>query len=157
MSTQLPTVLTIAGSDSSGGAGIEGSQATSCFPHFAARKNKNKNRVSNPARTTADLKVITAHGCYGMTTITALTAQNTTAVKAIHLVPAEHVRKSLDAVFEDIPVDVVKTGMLGSVETIDVIVEAVAKYGVKKIVVDPVSPPQSHTRSVVITILGLRS
>ncbi|KAA8903869.1 Phosphomethylpyrimidine kinase-domain-containing protein [Sphaerosporella brunnea] len=116
MAAQIPTVLTIAGSDSSGGAGIE-----------------------------ADLKVITAHGCYGMTTITALTAQNTTGVRAIHCVPEEHVRKSLDAVFEDMPVDVVKTGMLGSAGTINIIAEAIEKYGVEKIVVDPVMVSTSGT------------
>jgi hydroxymethylpyrimidine/phosphomethylpyrimidine kinase len=87
----------------------------------------------------ADLKVITAHGCYGMTTITALTAQNTTGVRAIHFVPEEFVQKSLDAVFEDMPVDVIKTGMLGSARTINIIAETVKKYGVKKVVVDPVS------------------
>jgi hydroxymethylpyrimidine/phosphomethylpyrimidine kinase len=105
----------------------------------------------------ADLKVITAHGCYGMTTITALTAQNTTGVRAIHLIPAEHIQKSLDAVFEDMPVDVVKTGMLGSAQIIDIIAETMTKYGVKKIVVDPVSPRKTHCGDVVITMYLPRS
>ncbi|KAF8253980.1 thiamine biosynthesis protein [Wilcoxina mikolae CBS 423.85] len=107
--SKLPTVLTIAGSDPSGGAGIE-----------------------------ADLKVITAHNCYGMTTITALTAQNTVGVRAIHYVPEEFVEQSLAAVFEDMPVDVIKTGMLGSAKTIDVIAKIIDKWKVKKLVLDPV-------------------
>lgn len=76
-----PRVLTIAGSDPSGGAGIE-----------------------------ADIKVITAHGCYAMTAITALTAQNTCGVRGVHIVPPEFLRSSLEAVLEDVGVDVVKTG-----------------------------------------------
>lgn len=76
-----PRVLTIAGSDPSGGAGIE-----------------------------ADIKVITAHDCYAMTAITALTAQNTEGVRAIHMVPPEFLKSSLEAVLEDLGVDVVKTG-----------------------------------------------
>lgn len=74
-------ILVIAGSDSSGGAGLE-----------------------------ADQKVIAAHGCYAMTATTALTAQNTTGVDDIHHVPSEFVRKQIDAVFRDIPPGVVKTG-----------------------------------------------
>ncbi|KAI5858837.1 thiamine biosynthesis protein Thi-4 [Tricharina praecox] len=104
-----PTVLTIAGSDPSGGAGIE-----------------------------ADLKVITAHGCYGMTTITGLTAQNTLGVRDIFVIPAEFVKKSLDAVFEDMPVDVVKTGMLTSAATIEVVADAMKQWKVEKLVLDPV-------------------
>lgn len=77
----IPRVLAIAGSDPSGGAGIE-----------------------------ADIKVITAHGCYGMTAITALTAQNTEGVRGIHIVPPEFLRNSLEAVLDDIGADVIKTG-----------------------------------------------
>ncbi|KAK6331866.1 hypothetical protein TWF718_002405 [Orbilia javanica] len=104
-----PRILTIAGSDSSGGAGIE-----------------------------ADIKVITAHKCYGMTALTGLTAQNTTGVVAIHPIPAEFLQKSLSAVIEDVGVDVVKTGMLTSAESISVIVESIKKYNLKTIVLDPV-------------------
>lgn len=83
-SNSIPRVLTIAGSDPSGGAGIE-----------------------------ADIKVITAHGCYGMTAITALTVQNTEGVKGIHVVPPEFLRSSLEAVLDDIGADVIKTGQSG--------------------------------------------
>ncbi|KAK6346122.1 hypothetical protein TWF730_010453 [Orbilia blumenaviensis] len=104
-----PRILTIAGSDSSGGAGIE-----------------------------ADIKVITAHKCYAMTAMTGLTAQNTTGVVDIHPIPAEFLRKTLAAVIEDVGVDVVKTGMLTGTESISVIVESIQKYKIKEIVVDPV-------------------
>ncbi|KAK6511279.1 hypothetical protein TWF481_000200 [Arthrobotrys musiformis] len=104
-----PRILTIAGSDSSGGAGIE-----------------------------ADIKVITAHKCYGMTAMTGLTAQNTTGVVDIHPIPADFLRKALSAVIEDVGVDVVKTGMLTSTESISVIVEAIKKHKLDTIVLDPV-------------------
>ncbi|EGX46903.1 hypothetical protein AOL_s00097g329 [Orbilia oligospora ATCC 24927] len=104
-----PRILTIAGSDSSGGAGIE-----------------------------ADIKVITAHKCYGMTAMTGLTAQNTTGVVDIHPIPADFLRKVLSAVLEDVGVDVVKTGMLTSAQSISVIVESIKKYHLKTIVLDPV-------------------
>lgn len=78
-------ILVIAGSDSSGGAGLE-----------------------------ADQKVIAAHGCYAMTATTALTAQNTTGVSGIHHIPTDFVRKQIGAVFTDIQPDVVKTGMSGT-------------------------------------------
>lgn len=81
----IPRVLTIAGSDSSGGAGIE-----------------------------ADVKVITAHGCYAMTAITALTAQNTEGVRGIHTVPPAFLRRTLAAVLDDIGADVVKIGGLSA-------------------------------------------
>ncbi|KAI1180290.1 Phosphomethylpyrimidine kinase-domain-containing protein [Nemania sp. FL0916] len=103
------TVLIIAGSDSSGGAGLE-----------------------------ADQKVIAAHGCYAMTATTALTAQNTLGVEDIHQVPPEFTRKQIDAVFKDIPPSVVKTGMLGSVATIEMLAKALTDYNVKKLVLDPV-------------------
>jgi hydroxymethylpyrimidine/phosphomethylpyrimidine kinase len=76
-----------------------------------------------------------------MTTITALTAQNTTGVRDIHFVPKEFVQKSLEAVFEDMPVDVVKTGMLGSAGTIGTVAKVLKKYNVTKIVIDPVWLP----------------
>ncbi|KAF8468932.1 Phosphomethylpyrimidine kinase-domain-containing protein [Kalaharituber pfeilii] len=106
---QAPRVLTIAGSDSSGGAGIE-----------------------------ADLKVLTAHGVYGMTAITALTAQNTKGVNGIHIVPGEFLKQEIEAGLEDVGVDVVKTGMLASEENIRVVAETLSKYGIEKTVIDPV-------------------
>ncbi|KAK9317649.1 pyridoxamine kinase [Lipomyces starkeyi] len=106
----LPRVLTIAGSDSSGGAGIE-----------------------------ADIKTITVHGCYGMTCITALTAQNTTGVKAIFPVTdMGFIETALDAVFTDVGVDAIKTGMLASEDTIKTVAKCLRKYGAEQIVVDPV-------------------
>ena len=107
-------VLTIAGSDSGGGAGIP-----------------------------ADLKTIAANGCYGMTVITALTAQNTLGVKAIHAVPLEFVRAQLDAVLTDIGCDAVKIGMLFSPELIRTVAEGLRRYGVRRIVLDPVMVAQS--------------
>ncbi|ODQ65440.1 hypothetical protein NADFUDRAFT_52032 [Nadsonia fulvescens var. elongata DSM 6958] len=110
MST-IGRVITIAGSDSSGGAGIE-----------------------------ADLKTMTAHGCYGMTCITGLTAQNTMGVKAIYPVTDQSfISSTLEAVFSDIGVDVVKTGMLTSKETITTVARFLQKnHKDKMIVVDPV-------------------
>ncbi|KAH6841161.1 Phosphomethylpyrimidine kinase-domain-containing protein [Chaetomium sp. MPI-CAGE-AT-0009] len=105
----LGRVLAIAGSDSSGGAGLE-----------------------------ADQKVIAAHGCYAMTATTALTAQNTRGVYDIHHVPPEFLRKQIDAVIEDVGVDVVKTGMLGSAETIETIADSLTFHKVSTIVLDPV-------------------
>ena len=107
-------VLTIAGSDSGGGAGIQ-----------------------------ADLKTIAANGCYGMTVITALTAQNTHGVNAIHAVPLEFVRAQLDAVLTDIGCDAVKIGMLFSPELIRTVAESLQRYGVRRIVLDPVMVAQS--------------
>lgn len=103
------TILVVAGSDSSGGAGLE-----------------------------ADQKVIAAHGCYAMTATTALTAQNTMGVDEIHHVPAEFTRKQIDAVFRDIPPSVVKTGMLGSAATIEMLAKAMTDYEVENLVLDPV-------------------
>ncbi|KAH8653411.1 Phosphomethylpyrimidine kinase-domain-containing protein [Xylariales sp. PMI_506] len=102
-------VLVIAGSDSSGGAGLE-----------------------------ADQKVIAAHGCYAMTATTALTAQNTMGVNGIHHVPPEFVRKQIDAVFADIKPDVVKTGMLASAATIKMLDSACRDHGVDTLILDPV-------------------
>ncbi|KAI8307104.1 putative hydroxymethylpyrimidine/phosphomethylpyrimidine kinase 2 [Colletotrichum sp. SAR11_240] len=106
-------VLVIAGSDSSGGAGLE-----------------------------ADQKVIAAHGCYAMTATTALTAQDTTGVHDIHHVPQDFLVKQIDACVNDIGVDVVKTGklrrMLASPATIGTVVESLKRHRVPKIVVDPV-------------------
>ncbi|OBT87822.1 hypothetical protein VE02_02131 [Pseudogymnoascus sp. 03VT05] len=102
-------ILVIAGSDSSGGAGLE-----------------------------ADQKVIAAHGCYAMTATAALTAQNTTGVFGIQVTPSEFVRKQIDACLDDIPVDVVKIGMLASAETVLVVADALRRHKVKNTVIDPV-------------------
>ena len=74
-----------------------------------------------------------------MTTITGLTAQNTLGVGDIHVIPAGFVKKSLDAVFQDMPVDVVKTGMLTSGNTIEVVGDTMKQWKVEKLVLDPVS------------------
>ena len=102
-------VLSIAGSDPSGGAGIQ-----------------------------ADLKSFAAAGCYGMAVVTALTAQNTRGVRAIHLPPADFVGAQIDAIFEDIRVDAVKIGMLATGEIVATVAERLARYGARNIVVDPV-------------------
>ena len=107
-------VLTIAGSDSGGGAGIQ-----------------------------ADLKTFAANGCYGMSVITALTAQNTQGVAAIHAVPVEFVARQLDAVLADIGVDAVKIGMLFSPELIETVARKLEEYRVARIVLDPVMVAQS--------------
>jgi hydroxymethylpyrimidine/phosphomethylpyrimidine kinase len=105
----MKRVLTIAGSDSGGGAGIQ-----------------------------ADLKVITLLGGFGMSVITALTAQNTVGVQGIHEVPPRFVEEQIDAVLSDIGVDAVKTGMLANREIIEVVSRKIRQYKVKKVVVDPV-------------------
>ncbi|KAK7614832.1 thiamine biosynthesis protein-like protein (Thi-4) [Phyllosticta paracitricarpa] len=102
-------ILLIAGSDSSGGAGLE-----------------------------ADQKVVASHGCYAMTATTALTAQNTLGVHGIHVTPSGFVRKQIEACVEDVGVDVVKTGMLASASTVEVVAEALKKYNVPVSVIDPV-------------------
>ena len=107
-------VLTIAGSDSGGGAGIQ-----------------------------ADLKTISANGCYGMSVITALTAQNTVGVTAIHPVPIDFVAAQLEAVLSDIGVDAVKIGMLFSPELIRCVAENLKKFDIRTIVLDPVMIAQS--------------
>ena len=106
---QYPRLLTIAGSDSGGGAGIQ-----------------------------ADLKTFSALGCFGMTAITALTAQNTTGVRAIHGVPPDMLRDQIDAVVEDIGVDAVKIGMLHSPDIVRTVAEAIDRYNLPHVVLDPV-------------------
>lgn len=107
-------VLTIAGSDSSGGAGIQ-----------------------------ADLKTFAANGCYGMSVITALTAQNTQGVAAIHAAPVDFVAKQLDAVLADLGADAVKIGMLFSPELIETVARKLQEYRISRIVLDPVMVAQS--------------
>jgi hydroxymethylpyrimidine/phosphomethylpyrimidine kinase len=105
----MKRILTIAGSDSGGGAGIQ-----------------------------ADLKAITLLGGYGMSVLTALTAQNTMGVQAIHEVPAAFVGRQIDAVLSDIGADLVKTGMLANAEIIEVVAKKLRQYRIRKVVVDPV-------------------
>ena len=112
--SRIPRVLSIAGSDSGGGAGIQ-----------------------------ADLKAFAACGVHGMTAITAITAQNTVGVSAVHPVPAHIVVEQVRQVADDIGVDAVKIGMLGTVETIDAVVEALGLVGDAPIVLDPVMVAES--------------
>lgn len=102
-------VLTIAGSDSGGGAGIQ-----------------------------ADLKTFSALGCFGMTAITALTAQNTTGVRAIHAVPPKMLQDQIDAVVEDIGVDAVKIGMLHAPDIVQTVASAIDRHRLTQVVLDPV-------------------
>ena len=106
---KMKTALTIAGSDCSGGAGIQ-----------------------------ADLKTMTMNGVYAMSAITALTAQNTTGVRAIQESTPDFLKQQLDAIFEDIYPDAVKIGMVASSELIHVIADRLRHYEAKNIVVDPV-------------------
>lgn len=106
---EYPRVLSIAGSDSGGGAGIQ-----------------------------ADLKTVAALGCYGMTAITALTAQNTTGVRAIHGVPPDMLRDQIDAVMADIGADAVKIGMLHSPELVRTVADAMDRHAMTQVVLDPV-------------------
>ena len=112
--SRIPRVLSIAGSDSGGGAGIQ-----------------------------ADLKAFAACGVHGMTAITAITAQNTVGVSAVHPVPPEVIVEQVRQVADDIGVDAVKIGMLGSVETIDAVVEALGLVGDAPVVLDPVMVAES--------------
>mgnify|MGYP000374151563 CR=1 FL=1 len=113
----MKTVLTIAGSDCSGGAGIQ-----------------------------ADLKTMTAHKIYGMSVITALTAQNTTGVYGVLEVAPEFVAQQIDCVFRDIRPDAVKIGMVSNSEIIEVVVERLIHYQAENIVVDPVMVSTSGHR-----------
>jgi hypothetical protein len=105
----MKRILTIAGSDSGGGAGIQ-----------------------------ADLKTITLVGGFGMSVLTALTAQNTVGVDGIHPVPVEFIGQQLDAVLSDIGADAVKTGMLFNANTIEIVADRLSAHGVEILVVDPV-------------------
>ena len=115
----MKTALTIAGSDSSGGAGIQ-----------------------------ADIKTMTAHGVYAMSAVTALTAQNTTGVTDILESTPEFLAEQLDCVFTDIFPDAVKTGMVSSTALIEVIAAKLRQYGAKNIVVDPVMVATSGSRLI---------
>ncbi|MBE5038751.1 bifunctional hydroxymethylpyrimidine kinase/phosphomethylpyrimidine kinase [Subdoligranulum sp. DSM 109015] len=115
----MKTALSIAGSDSSGGAGIQ-----------------------------ADLKTMTMNGVFAMTAITALTAQNTTGVQAIQEATPDFLRQQLDSVFTDIRPDAVKIGMVSSPELISVIADRLRFYGAENIVVDPVMVATSGARLI---------
>lgn len=108
------TVLSIAGSDSCGGAGIQ-----------------------------ADLKTIAASGCYGMSVITAITAQNTQGVSGIYPIDPAFVAQQIDAVFTDVLIGAVKIGMLYSADLIKIIADKLAEYNAKNVVLDPVMIAQS--------------
>jgi hydroxymethylpyrimidine/phosphomethylpyrimidine kinase len=120
-------VLSIAGSDSGGGAGIQ-----------------------------ADLKTFAALGCYGMTAITALTAQNTQGVSGIHAVPPAFLKAQIQAVVEDIGVDAVKLGMLHAPEVVEVVAWAIDHYKLPNVVLDPVMVATSGDRLIAAeTVDGL--
>jgi hydroxymethylpyrimidine/phosphomethylpyrimidine kinase len=118
-SLRYARVLTIAGSDSGGGAGIQ-----------------------------ADLKTFAALGCYGMSAITALTAQNTVGVQGIHAVPAEFLKAQIQSVVEDIGVDAVKIGMLHAPGIVDVVAWAIDHYQLSNVVFDPVMVATSGDRLI---------
>jgi hydroxymethylpyrimidine/phosphomethylpyrimidine kinase len=117
-----PVVLTVAGSDSGGGAGIQ-----------------------------ADLKTFAALGAYGASVITAVTAQNTLGVRAIHQVPADVIAAQLDAVLDDLPVAAIKVGMLGSIDAAEVIAHRLGRE--LNLVVDPVLVSTSGSRLGVAAVV----
>ncbi len=114
---KLKAVLTIAGSDPSGGAGIQ-----------------------------ADLKTMITNGVYGMSAMTALTAQNTTGVTGIMEVPADFLRKQIESVFDDIRPDAVKIGMVPSAELAETIADVLGRYGADNVVLDPVMVATSGSK-----------
>lgn len=118
-STHYTRVLTIAGSDSGGGAGIQ-----------------------------ADLKTFAALGCYGMTAITALTAQNTVGVQGIHAVPAAFLKAQIQSVLDDIGVDAIKIGMLHEPAIVEVVAWAIDHYQLRNVVLDPVMVATSGDRLI---------
>ena len=120
MSAHYHRVLTIAGADSGGGAGIQ-----------------------------ADIKTFSALGCYGMSVITALTAQNTMGVRGVFPVSTAFIAEQIDAVMSDIGADAVKIGMLFSSEIIEVVAERLDFYGVENIILDPVMVAQSGDKLLV--------
>ena len=115
--TTSPIALTIAGSDSGGGAGIQ-----------------------------ADLKTFRARGVHGTSATTAITSQNTRGVTAVHAVPLAHVRHQIDAVFDDFPIGAVKTGMLGSAGTVRLVAREMRRRQPAWLVVDPVMIATSGAR-----------
>jgi hydroxymethylpyrimidine/phosphomethylpyrimidine kinase len=119
LSCRYPHILSIAGSDSGGGAGIQ-----------------------------ADLKTFSALGCYGMTAITAITAQNTCGVTGIHPIPPQMLAQQIDAVATDIGVDAVKIGMLHDPEVVEVVAQAIKRHQWRHVVLDPVMVATSGDRLI---------
>ena len=116
MAEKIPRALTVAGSDSGGGAGIQ-----------------------------ADLKTFTALGVYGLSVLTSVTAQNTLEVSAIHDLPEQFVGLQFDAVMSDIGCDAAKLGMLSNEKIIETVAEKIDFYGIEKLVVDPVMSSKGGT------------
>lgn len=112
-------VLTIAGSDSGGGAGIQ-----------------------------ADIKAISAMGCYAASAITAVTVQNTIGVQAVHPIPLEILEGQIDAVLSDIGADAIKIGMLHSENLVNLVADKIEQYGIKNVVLDPVMVSTSGHRLI---------
>ena len=112
-------VLTIAGSDSGGGAGIQ-----------------------------ADIKAISAMGCYAASAITAITVQNTLGVQAVHPVPLDILEGQIDAVLSDIGTDAIKIGMLHSAEVVNLVAKKIEQYGIRNVVLDPVMVSTSGHRLI---------
>lgn len=112
-------VLTIAGSDSGGGAGIQ-----------------------------ADIKAVSAMGCYAASAITAVTVQNTIGVQAVHPVPLDILEGQIDAVLSDIGADAVKIGMLHSAEVVNLVADKLQQYGIRNVVLDPVMVSTSGHRLI---------
>ena len=119
MKKQYNRVLTIAGSDSGGGAGIQ-----------------------------ADIKAISAMGCFAASAITAVTVQNTLGVEGVHPIPLDILRGQIEAVLSDIGADAVKVGMLHSSEVVELVAEMVDKYEIKNLVLDPVMVSTSGHRLI---------
>lgn len=121
----MPIAVTIAGSDSGGGAGVQG-----------------------------DLKTFSALGVYGASVVTALTAQSTKGVTAIHDVPPEFVTAQMDAVFSDLRVDAVKIGMLGQASVIAAVAQGLERWGQHKVVLDPVMVASTGARLMAGDAIG---
>ena len=119
MKKKYNRVLTIAGSDSGGGAGIQ-----------------------------ADIKAISAMGCYAASAITAITVQNTVGVEAVHAVPLEILAGQIDAVLSDIGADAIKIGMLHSAEVVNLVADKIEQYGIRNVVLDPVMVSTSGHRLI---------
>ncbi len=119
MKKQYYRVLTIAGSDSGGGAGIQ-----------------------------ADIKAISAMGCYAASAITAITVQNTLGVQAVHPVPLDILQGQIEAVLSDIGADAVKIGMLHSAEVVNLVADMLEKYSIANVVLDPVMVSTSGHRLI---------
>ena len=119
MKKRYNRVLTIAGSDSGGGAGIQ-----------------------------ADIKAISAMGCFATSAITAITAQNTLGITAVHPIPIEMIEGQIDAVLSDIGTDTIKIGMLHSAEVVSVVADKIEQYKIKNVVLDPVMVSTSGHRLI---------